>query len=462
MLNNEDTICAISTPIGEGGIGIIRISGKDAISIAAKIFSSKKKKDLNSVSTHTIHYGIIKDTETGAEIDEVLVTIMRAPNTYTKEDVIEINCHGGVLPLKRILELVLKNGAKLAEPGEFTKRAFLNGRIDLSQAEAVIDIINSKTENSLRIAVGQLSGILSKRIMAVREELLSIIASLEASIDFVDEDIEFISKREISERIKKIITELEYLIDSADEGRIYKEGIATAIIGKPNVGKSSLLNALLKEERAIVTAIPGTTRDVIEEWVNIKGMPLRILDTAGIRHTENIVEIEGVRRSREAIKRADLILLLIDGSVKLNEEDKRLMEEVRDKRLIVLLNKSDLPSVVKKDNIKKMLPDKEIVSISALTGDGVDSLRAVIHNLLFKGGITAGERPIITNLRHKIAIERARTSLENLQASLKDEMSEEFLAVDLRGALNALGEITGETATEDILEKIFQEFCIGK
>ncbi len=459
---NEDTICAISTPIGEGGIGIVRISGKDAIPIAARIFFSKKKKDLNSVPTHTIHYGVINDIETGNEIDEVLVTIMRAPNTYTKEDVVEINCHGGVLPLKRLLGLVLKNGARLAEPGEFTKRAFLSGRIDLSQAEAVIDIINSKTEDSLRLAVGQLSGILSKRIMAVREELLSIIASLEASIDFVDEDIEFISKSEIGERIKRIIQELEYLIDSADEGRIYKEGIATAIIGKPNVGKSSLLNALLKEERAIVTPIPGTTRDVIEEWVNIKGMPLRILDTAGIRHTEDIVEMEGVRRSREALKNADLVLLLIDKSTMLNDEDKKLMGEVKEKRGIVVLNKADLPSKVKEGEIKDFLPNKAIASISALNGDGIDGLRSAISNLILQNKVTSGERPIITNLRHKLAIERARTSLENLQASLKNEMSEEFLAVDLRGALNALGEITGETATEDILEKIFQEFCIGK
>ncbi len=461
-MNNEDTICAISTPIGEGGIGIVRISGKDAISIISRIFLPKKNKNLKNLPTHTIHYGIMKDDKTGEKIDEALVSIMKAPNTYTKEDVIEINCHGGAIPLKRALELVLKNGARLAEPGEFTKRAFLNGRIDLAQAEAVIDIISSKTEDSLRLAVGQLSGILSKSIIAVREELISIIASIEAAIDFVDEDIEFISRDEIGKRIKKTVDEIEALINTADEGRIYKEGIATAIIGRTNVGKSSLLNALLKEERAIVTPIPGTTRDVIEEWINIKGMPLRILDTAGIRHTEDIVEIEGVRRSRETIKKADLILLLIDGSLRLSDEDKNLMDDVKEKKLIVLLNKSDLPSVVKEDDIKKFLPDKEVVSISALTGEGIDELKAVIHNLLFKGGILAGERPIITNLRHKTALEKTKRSLENLQNSLKENMSEEFLAVDLRGALNAIGEITGETATEDILNKIFEEFCVGK
>ncbi len=278
----------------------------------------------------------------------------------------------------------------------------------------------------------------------------------------MDEDIEFISRDVMGKRIKSAVDEIEALITTADEGRIYKEGIATAIIGRPNVGKSSLLNALLKEERAIVTPVPGTTRDVIEEWVNIKGMPLRILDTAGIRHTEDLVEIEGVKRSREAIKMADLILLLIDGSVKLNEEDKRLMEEVKEKRLIVLLNKSDLPSLVKKSDIAKALPAKEIVSISALTGEGIDSLKAVIHELLFKGRITAGERPIITNLRHKTALEKTKSSLENLQNSIKGNMSEEFLAVDLRAALNALGEITGETAIEDILNRIFEEFCVGK
>ena len=349
-MKNEATICAISTPIGEGGIGIVRISGRDAISIADKIFFSKKNKKLSSLASHTIHYGEIRDNNS-ERVDEALVSIMKAPNTYTKEDVIEINCHGGALSLKRVMELVIKNGARLAEPGEFTKRAFLNGRIDLAQAEAVIDIINSKTDDSLRLAVGQLSGILSKKVNAIREELISIIASVEASIDFVDEDIEFISRDVMEKRIKGAVDEIEALITTADEGRIYKEGIATAIIGRPNVGKSSLLNALLKEERAIVTPVPGTTRDVIEEWVNIKGMPLRILDTAGIRHTEDIVEMEGVKRSREAIKMADIILLLIDGSVKLNEEDKRLMEEIRDKRLIVLLNKSDLPSLVKKNDI---------------------------------------------------------------------------------------------------------------
>lgn len=459
-MKNEDTICAISTPIGEGGIGIVRISGKDAFAIADKIFFSKKNKDLSAFPSHTIHYGEIRDNN--ERVDEALVSIMKAPNTYTKEDVVEINCHGGPLPLKKVMELVLKNGARLAEPGEFTKRAFLNGRIDLSQAEAVIDIINSKTDDSLRLAVNQLSGILSKKVNAIREELISIIASVEASIDFVDEDIEFISRDEMGKRIDRTVDEIEALITTADEGRIYKEGIATAIIGKPNVGKSSLLNALLKEERAIVTPIPGTTRDVIEEWVNIKGMPLRILDTAGIRHTEDLVEIEGVKRSRDAIKRADLILLLIDGSNKLNDEDKRLMQEVRDKRLIVLLNKSDLPSLVKKNDIANILPENELVAISALTGEGVDSLKTAIHNLLFKGVITAGERPIITNLRHKTALEKTKKALENLEGSLKNKMSEEFLAVDLRGALNALGEITGETATEDILNKIFEEFCVGK
>jgi len=460
-MKNEDTICAISTPIGEGGIGIVRISGKDAILIADKIFFPKRNKKLSALPSHTIHYGEIRD-DSKEKIDETLISIMKAPNTYTKEDVVEINCHGGAVPLKRVMELVLKNGARLAEPGEFTKRAFLNGRIDLSQAEAVIDIINSKTDDSLRLAVNQLSGILSKKVNAIREELISIIASVEASIDFVDENIEFISRVEMGKRIKRALDEIETLITTADEGKIYKEGIATAIIGRPNIGKSSLLNALLKEERAIVTSVPGTTRDVIEEWVNIQGMPLRILDTAGIRHTEDIVEIEGVKRSREAIKRADLILLLIDGSIKLKEEDKSLIEEVGDKRLIVLLNKSDLLSVVKEDDIKKFLPDKEVVSISALTGDGIDSLRSVIHSLLFKGRITAGERPIITNLRHKTALEKTKKALETLEGSLKNEMSEEFLAVDLRGALNALGEITGETATEEILNRIFEEFCVGK
>lgn len=456
----DDTICAISTPIGEGGIGIARISGKDAIPIASRLF--KGKQPLSELPSHTIHYGEIIDPKTGERVDEVLLTIMRAPKTYTREDIVEINCHSGIVPLKRVLELILREGARFAEPGEYTKRAFLRGRIDLAQAEAVLDVIRSKTDDSLEIALDQLKGNLSKEINRVREELLSLAALMEASIDFPEEDIEPLSSEGAEARTRLIIKEIQGLIETAEEGKIYREGIGTAIVGRPNVGKSSLLNALLKEDRAIVTPVPGTTRDIIEEWLNLKGVPLRIIDTAGIHHTANPVEKEGVKRSKEAIDRADLALLMLDSSEELKEEDRELIKRIGDKRKIIVLNKIDLEKRIDEAWVRKTFPSEPILPISAKEGAGLGDLKEAIVGLVFNGGMTPKERPCITRVRHKDALIRARDSLESLLNSLKEGFSPEFLSLDLRVAIDAIGEITGQTTTEDILNRIFDEFCIGK
>lgn len=458
----DDTICAISTPIGEGGIGIARISGKEAIPIVSRLFRGKGKQPLSELPSHTIHYGEIIDPKTGERVDEVLLTIMKAPRTYTREDIVEINCHGGIVPLRRVLELILREGARLAEPGEYTKRAFLRGRIDLAQAEAVLDVIRSKTDDSLEIALDQLKGNLSKEINRIMEELLSLAALIETSIDFPEEDIKTLSPEEIGERIRLIIKEIQGLIETAEEGKIYREGIGTAIVGRPNVGKSSLLNALLSEDRAIVTPVPGTTRDIIEEWLNLKGVPLRIIDTAGIRHSIDPVEKEGVKRSQEAIERAGLVLLILDSSEELKEEDRDLIKRVGDKKKIIILNKIDLEKRIDDTWVRKTFPYESILDISAKEETGLGDLKEAIVGLILRGGITPGDRPCITRARHKDALIRASDSLGNLLNSLRDGLSPEFLSLDLRAAIDAVGEITGQTTTENILDRIFKDFCIGK
>ncbi len=458
----DDTICAISTSLGEGGIGIVRISGKDAIPIATKLFKGKVRHPLSGLLSHTIHYGEIIDPKTGKRIDEVLLTIMKAPRTYTREDIVEINCHGGIVPLRRVLELILMEGARLAEPGEYTRRAFLRGRIDLIQAEAVLDVIRSKTEDSLGIALNQLGGRLSKEVSMIRDKLLTVAAQIEASIDFPEEDIEPLNPGEIKENIKLISKEIQIVIETAEEGKIYREGIETAIVGRPNVGKSSLLNALLKEDRAIVTPVPGTTRDIIEEWLNLKGVPLRIVDTAGIRHPIDPVEKEGVKRSHETIDRADLVLFVLDSSEELKDEDRDLVKRVKDKRKIIILNKIDLGKSIDEACIREIFSAEPIVSISAKEGTGLEELKEAIVGLILKGGVPQHERPCITKARHKDALIKARDFLGDLSNSLREGLSPEFLSLDLRAAINAIGEITGQTTTEDILNKIFEEFCIGK
>lgn len=453
----DDTIAAVSTPFGEGGIGIVRLSGRDSLRIAAKIFSSPKDKSLEDLKSHRIIYGYINDPMFGKRVDEVLVTVMRSPHSYTREDVVEINCHGGMTALKKTIEIVLGQGARLAEPGEFTKRAFMNGRIDLSQAEAVIDLIRSRTDESRRIALEQLQGGISETITALRDRLVDICSHVEAYIDFPEDEIETASERDLLGSMRDIGKKLQMLLKTYDEARFFREGLSTAIIGRPNVGKSSLLNALLKKERAIVTEIPGTTRDVIEEYLNINGLPLRIMDTAGIRKVEGIAEREGVKRSLESLEKADLVIAVLDQSEPLREEDFEVIEKIKDKSTIFVLNKCDLPPIAD----QKSFPSR-VLKISATRGDGLEDLKEAIFNSCLKDWKEEREGVVVTNLRHKIAIEKAEASINRAVHALADNQPVEILALELRDALDKLGEIVGIITTEDILNKIFSDFCIGK
>lgn len=460
----DDTIAAISTPLGEGGIGIVRLSGKDSILIAERIFTSPKNKTLKDAKSYRVIYGFIKDPITGKEIDEVLVTVMRAPHSYTREDVVEINCHGGMVTLRKTLELVLKQGARLADPGEFTKRAFLNGRIDLIQAEAVLDLIRSKTDESRRVAIEQLQGGLSEKVTVLRDRLTELCAHVEAYIDFPEDEIETASKQEMLGSMKEIERELQKLLTTYDEARFFREGLSTAIVGRPNVGKSSLLNALLQKDRAIVTEIPGTTRDVIEEYLNINGLPLRIMDTAGIRAVRDIAEKEGVRRSLQSIENADLVIPIFDSSEPLLDEDFEVIGKIKGKNVIVVMNKCDLPAVVDKVELNSFLApnNTNIISISATRGDGLEELKEMIFNTCLKDWKEERERVVVTNLRHKISIENAKVSLERAITVLIENQPLEIFAFELRDSLDRLGEIVGAVTTEDILNKIFNDFCIGK
>lgn len=459
----NDTISAISTPRGEGGIGIVRMSGPSSLSIIKKIFTPNRKNiDIDKVKSHSLIYGHIIDPETGEHIDEVLVTIMFSPRTYTKEDIVEINCHGGNVPLSKILELTLKMGARLAEPGEFTKRAFLNGRIDLSQAEAVADIIRAKTDLSLKIAINQLEGHLSKKIKQIQDDLIGLLASVEVAIDFPDEDLDFLKPEEITEQIDQIYKKLDSIMSTADEGRIITEGIKGVIVGRPNVGKSSLFNALLKEDRAIVTSIPGTTRDVIEEFVNLDGVPLKLTDTAGIRETDDIIEVISIDRTKAHLDQADLILMVLDGSEHLTDDDRHLISLVKDKKTIIVVNKIDLPQLLNKDELTMIIDDTPVVYVSALNDANLQQLKTFIHNIVLNKESVQTDPIFVTKIWQKDAIRRAMESLKLAMESAKSNMSEELIAVDLRGALKSLGEITGETASEDILDQIFSRFCIGK
>jgi tRNA modification GTPase len=456
-MNDHDTICAASTPPGEGGIGIVRVSGRKALSLVSTIFKSPSNRNLLTAPSHTIHYGRIVKPESGGVVDEVLVTVMRAPSTYTREDVVEINCHGGALPLQRTVSLLIEHGARPAEPGEFTKRAFLNGRIDLAQAEAVMDIINAKTELSLRSANEQLLGGLSREIRALRDRLVALLASVEAGIDFPEEDIETPGGAPLSDEISRIRDLIVHLIDGHRFGRILRQGYAAAIVGRPNVGKSSLLNALLKQNRAIVTDIPGTTRDVLEEYLNIGGVPFRILDTAGIRHSHDLVEQEGVRRSLAAIDAADIALVMLDGSQRLTAEDRHVLSAVKNKQAIAVVNKSDLQHIIE-------LPEMEAhaVRVSCRTGDGLADLKQRLSDLVRLGAVAAQDHAWVINERHKAHLELAGESLRTAFEASTRGLSPEFIALDLRHTLDSLGLIIGETHTDDILEQIFSRFCIGK
>ena len=461
MYSLDDTIAAISTPIGEGGIGIVRMSGPEALAILQKIFVRGKDTNLKpetcNLQPYRLHYGHIVDPETAEAIDEVLVSYMRAPHTYTRQDVAEINCHGGIASLRRTLELCLRQGARLASPGEFTLRAFINGRIDLAQAEAVLDIVRAKTEAGLRVAIGQLEGHLSDQVRALRGQLVDVLAYLEATIDFEEDEI---PERDIAPDLEEARRQLEKLLAHADRGIIYRQGIRTAIVGRPNVGKSSLLNALLRTSRAIVTPIPGTTRDTLEETLNLQGIPLVLVDTAGIvAETKDVIEQLSIERSRKALAQADLALLVVDGSEPLTEADRQIAGLAAGKTAILVINKIDLPRAGDSFDI---LPEATQVEISALTGEGLEELEEAIVEVVFSGQVLASDELLVSSPRHKDILKRALDHLASAQGAHAQGMPADFVAIDLTSAVNALGEITGETVSEDLLETIFSEFCVGK
>ena len=455
----KDTIAAIATAMTNSGIGIVRISGPQAFDVIGKIYAGKREKDLSNEHTHTIHYGYIVD---GKEtIDEVLVMIMRGPHSYTGEDTVEINCHGGVYVVKRILETVIKYGARPAEPGELTKRAFLNGKMDLSQAEAVIDVIHSKNEYALKSSVSQLKGNVQKKIKEIRSEILYHTAFIETALD----DPEHISVDGYGEKLKGVVDnlllQLKDLLISSESGKMLKEGIQTVIVGKPNAGKSSLLNVLVGEEKAIVTDIAGTTRDVLEESIRLHGISLNIMDTAGIRSTDDVVEKIGVDRAKNFANEADLIIYVVDASRDLDENDFEIIEMIRNKKAVILLNKSDLAMVVTKDMIKELI-DKPMIEISAKEESGITELEETIKNMFFQGEISFNDEIYITNIRHKNAILEAYESLQKVIVSIENGMPEDFYSIDLLDAYESLGSITGETIGEDLVNEIFSKFCMGK
>ena len=454
-----DTIAAIATAMSSSGIGIIRISGDAAVQIVDRIFFMKNGKKLSDMPTHTIHYGHIKDED--EVIDEVMVVLMRAPKSYTKEDTVEIDCHGGVYVMKRVLETVIKYGARPAEPGEFTKRAFLNGRIDLAQAESVIDIIHAKNEFALKSSERQLSGSLSSAVKTVREKLLHEIAFIESALD----DPEHISLDGYPKTLQGIVEEagkeIRKLLANSDNGKILKEGISTVIIGKPNAGKSSLLNTLVGEERAIVTDIAGTTRDVLEEQINLNGIILNVIDTAGIRKTDDVVEKIGVDRAKKYLNDADLAIYVVDTSTQLDENDFEIMELLKDRKAIILLHKSDLAPVTDRESIRKHL-DKKMIAISAKEQTGIGELEETIREMFFTGEVTFNDEVYITNIRHKTALQEAMNSLNLVVQSIMDGMPEDFYSIDLMNAYEELGSIIGEAVEDDLVNEIFSKFCLGK
>lgn len=458
-----DTIAAISTPSGEGAIAIVRLSGEEAVEIADRVFRSPSKKSLTEMTSHTIHYGHLIDPKTGNVVEEVMLSLMKGPKTFTREDVVEINCHGGLVSVNRVLQLVLAQGARLAEPGEFTKRAFLNGRIDLSQAEAVMDLIRAKTDRAMNVALNQMEGRLSKLIRQLRQEILETLAHIEVNIDYPEyDDVEEMTHKVLLEKAAFVQKEIKKLLQTAEQGKILREGLSTVIIGRPNVGKSSLLNALVHENKAIVTDIPGTTRDVIEEYVNVRGVPLRLVDTAGIRETEDIVERIGVERSRQVLKEADLILLVLNYSDELTEEDEKLFQAVEGMDVIVLVNKTDLPQKIDMERVKELARNKKLVTASLLEEKGIDELEEAIASLFFSGSIEAGDMTYVSNARHIALLNQALTSITEAIDNTEAGTPIDIVQIDLTRTWELLGEIIGESVHESLIDQLFSQFCLGK
>ncbi|MEP6958676.1 MAG: tRNA uridine-5-carboxymethylaminomethyl(34) synthesis GTPase MnmE [Nitrospirota bacterium] len=469
----EDTICAIATPAGEGGIGIVRLSGPQALAVASHVVRLRSGNPLSSVPSHTLHLADLVIPASGKRnearvahkrssvglLDEALVVYMKAPRSFTAEDVVEIQSHGGALVLGMVCTVCIESGARMAEPGEFTKRAFLNGRLDLSQAEAVLDTIRARSSAGLNIAQRQLRGDLAREVEQARTSLLTVLAHVEAGIDFVDEDISFLQRDEFVRIVGEACAVVRKLESTAQEGRILREGARVVILGRPNVGKSSLLNRFLKEERAIVTAVPGTTRDVIEESIDLDGVMIRLIDTAGVRETDDIVEQEGIKRARAAQDEADLLLVVVDGSMPLTSDDRELMSAVRDRKHVVVLNKADLAKGVEADIA---LADHPTYAVSAKTGLGVETVKAVLRAQLVSGGFDSADGVTVTNVRHRDALRRTSESLGQALESVRCGMAGELVSIDVRAAADALGEITGAITTDEILSRIFSEFCIGK
>ncbi|MCT3020404.1 tRNA uridine-5-carboxymethylaminomethyl(34) synthesis GTPase MnmE [Pediococcus pentosaceus] len=456
-----DTIAAISTPPGEGGISIIRISGVDALKTASQIY---RGKDLNKVNSHTINYGHIIDPENGNEVDEVMVSVMRAPHTYTKEDIVEINCHGGIVATNRILQIILGLDARLAKPGEFTERAFLNGRIDLSQAEAVMDLIRAKTDQSMKVALDQLDGNLSHLITNLRQNILDVLAQVEVNIDYPEyDDVETMTARLLKEKAIEVKAKIQQLLSTAKQGKVLRDGLATAIIGHPNVGKSSILNHLLHEDKAIVTDVAGTTRDVIEEYVNVQGVPLKLVDTAGIHETEDKVEKIGVDRSRKALSQADLVILVLDSSVPLRDEDRELLRETNHMQRIVVLNKSDLEVKINLNELQEYVDDKEIIKSSAVSPLGTKDLEDRIAAMFFAGSIeNTSNNIMVTNARHIGLLKQADTALDAVLEGIETGMPVDLVQIDMTRAWDLLGEITGNSYQDELLDQLFSQFCLGK
>lgn len=456
-----DTITSISTPMGEGAIGIVRLSGPQAIEIGDTLYKGKKK--LSKVDTHTINYGHIIDPETNETVEEVMISVLRAPKTFTREDIIEINCHGGILTINRILELTMTYGARMAEPGEYTKRAFLNGRIDLSQAEAVMDFIRSKTDRASKVAMNQIEGRLSDLIKKQRQSILEILAQVEVNIDYPEyDDVEDATTEFLLEQSKNIKEEINRLLETGTQGKIMREGLSTVIVGRPNVGKSSMLNNLIQDNKAIVTEVAGTTRDVLEEYVNVRGVPLRLVDTAGIRDTEDIVEKIGVERSRKALSEADLILFVLNNNEPLTEDDQTLYEVVKNEDVIVIINKTDLEPRLDIDEVKEMIGDMPLIQTSMLKQEGIDELEIQIRDLFFGGEVQNQDMTYVSNSRHISLLKQARHSIQDAIDAAESGVPMDMVQIDLTRTWEILGEIIGESASDELIDQLFSQFCLGK